>query len=60
MNTVTTSSIPMTSVPFSREEYDRRHAAVFNKMETDGLDVLAVTAYSHLEYLSGYDGSVRV
>lgn len=57
MATVTTGSIPMTDVPFPREEYDRRQAAVLSKMEADGVDVLAVTAYSHQEYLSGYDGS---
>ena len=57
MSAETTSSIPMTGVPFSREEYDRRHSAVLKMMEASGIDVLAVTAYSHLEYLTGYDGS---
>ena len=26
-------------------------------LESEGMDAIAVTAYSHLEYLSGYDGS---
>ncbi len=57
MATVTTGSVPMTGVPFSKEEYERRQAAVLDKMENAGVDVLAVTANSHQEYLSGYNGS---
>ena len=57
MATVSSGSIPMTAPPFSREEYERRQDAVLTALESEGLDAIAVTAYSHLEYLSGYDGS---
>jgi Xaa-Pro aminopeptidase len=57
MATVTTGSVPMTAPPFSNEEYQRRQSAVLARMESEGVDALAVTAYSHQEYLSGYDGS---
>lgn len=57
MTAVSTGSIPMTDVPFSQVEYERRQNAVLRAIESQGMDAIAVTAYSHLEYLSGYDGS---
>ena len=57
MPRVSTGSIPMTDVPFTQEEYQRRQNGVLEKIESGGMDAIAVTAYSHLEYLSGYDGS---
>jgi Xaa-Pro dipeptidase len=50
-------SIPATGAPFPPEEYARRQAAVLARVTTAGLDAIAVTAHSHLEYLSGYDGA---
>ena len=57
MAAVSSGSIPMTAPPFSQEEYQRRQNAVLGAMESQGMDAIAVTAYSHQEYLSGYDGS---
>ncbi len=57
MTTVTSGSIPMTAPPFSQEEYQRRQSAVMAKLESQGMDAIAVTAYSRQEYLSGYDGA---
>ena len=57
MAVVSSGSIPMTAPPFSNEEYKRRQDAVLAALEGEGLDAIAVTAYSHLEYLSGYDGA---
>ncbi len=57
MTAVSSGSIPMTAPPFSPEEYQRRQNAVLGAMESQGMDAIAVTAYSHQEYLSGYDGS---
>jgi Xaa-Pro aminopeptidase len=50
------TGIPLTGVPFSRQEYERRQAAVIARFDEVGIDALAVTANSHQEYLSGYDG----
>jgi len=50
------SPIPQTSVPFPREEYARRQQQVLAAVDRAGLDALAVTAYGHNQYLSGYDG----
>ena len=60
MTTVTSGSIPMTDPPFSQEEYQRRQSAVMAKLESQGMDAIAVTAYSHQEYLSGYAGARRI
>ncbi|HUG29466.1 MAG TPA: Xaa-Pro peptidase family protein [Candidatus Limnocylindria bacterium] len=49
--------IPRTGAPFPRDEYARRREAVLGKVAEAGLDAIAVTAHSHQEYLSGYDGS---
>ena len=57
MTAVSSGSIPMTDPPFSQEEYQRRQSAVLAKLESQGMDAIAVTAYSHQEYLSGYDGA---
>ncbi len=53
---VMTAGIPNTGVPFSRAEYDRRHAAVLRQFEGAGIDALCVTANTHLQYLTGYSG----
>jgi Xaa-Pro aminopeptidase len=50
-------AIPLTDAPFSEPEYRRREAAVVAAIEAAGLDGLSVTAHSHQEYLTGYDGS---
>jgi Xaa-Pro aminopeptidase len=50
-------AIPLTGVPFSQAEYDRRMAGVLTAMARAGLDALAVTAHTHVRYLTGYDGS---
>ena len=47
----------MTAPPFSQEEYQRRQNAVLGAIDSQGMDAIAVTAYSHQEYLSGYDGA---
>jgi Xaa-Pro aminopeptidase len=49
--------IPLTGVPFPKAEYERRQQKVLAAVARAGLDALAVTAYGHLRYLSGYDGS---
>ncbi len=51
------SPIPLTGVPFPRAEYEQRHRKVLAAVAQAGLDALVVTAYGHLQYLSGYDGS---
>lgn len=53
---VTTGSIPQTGVPFKRDEYDRRCAAVVRQFELAQIDALCVTAVTHLQYLTGYSG----
>ena len=53
MPTVSTGSIPMTAPPFSQEEYQRRQNAVLGAIDSQGMDAIAVTAYSRQEYLSG-------
>lgn len=54
---VTTEPIPLTGVPFPRQEYERRRQAVADCAAAAGLDAIAVTAHSHQRYLTGYDGS---
>jgi Xaa-Pro dipeptidase len=54
---VTADAIPLTGVPFTEQEYARRQRAVVDAFEEAGIDAIAVTAHSHLEYLTGYDGS---
>ena len=53
---VGTGTIPETGVPFPVDEYKRRLARVEAAIEAAGLDALAVTAYGHNQYLTGYDG----
>lgn len=55
--TVVNSPIPHTGPAFPRQEYERRWQRVLSQMERAGIDVLAVTANGHQEYLGGYDGS---
>lgn len=55
--TVANPQIPLTGPAFPREEYERRWQRVLVQMERAGMDVLAVTANGHQEYLGGYDGS---
>lgn len=52
-----TVDIPLTRPPFSIEEYGRRQDAVIAQVTAEKLDALLVTASTHQEYLSGYDGS---
>lgn len=50
------SAIPLTGLPFPKEEYDRRLQRVFGAIESARLDALVVTAHGHLRYLTGYHG----
>lgn len=50
------SEIPLTAPPFPKSEYERRQKQVLAAMERAGMDVLLVTAYGHLRYLTGYHG----
>ncbi|MER9345325.1 aminopeptidase P family N-terminal domain-containing protein [Mesorhizobium sp. M0601] len=54
------SPIPLTGVPFPRSEYASRQQKVFEAIETAKLDALVVTAHTHLQYLTGYDGAAGV
>lgn len=51
------SPIPSSGAPFNRAEYQRRQDQVLAQLAPHGVDAIAVTAHSHQEYLSGYDGS---
>jgi Xaa-Pro aminopeptidase len=52
----TFAPIPLTGVPFPRSEYEQRQKKVLATVARAGLDAIVVTAYGHLEYLSGYSG----
>lgn len=52
----TFSAIPLTGVPFPKSEYEGRQQKVLTAMARVGLDAILVTAHSHLQYLTGYDG----
>ncbi|RWP56312.1 Xaa-Pro peptidase family protein [Mesorhizobium sp.] len=43
-------------IPFPKSEYDRRQTQVLEAVERAELDALFVTAHTHLQYLTGYDG----
>jgi Xaa-Pro aminopeptidase len=49
--------LPETALPFPKEEYQRRVAAVIAAFEDYGVDAVAATNKTSQEYLSGYDGS---
>ncbi len=46
----------MRTLPFSRDEYDRRLALVRDEMAARGLDALFVEDPSNMAWLTGYDG----
>ncbi|WP_201840711.1 M24 family metallopeptidase [Microvirga zambiensis] len=50
------SAIPEAGIPFSNEEYKRRHERVSAAIQNANLDALIVTAHGHLRYLTGYSG----
>lgn len=52
----TFSTIPLTGIPFPISEYESRQQKVLEALVRAKLDALLVTAYAHLEYLTGYDG----
>jgi Xaa-Pro aminopeptidase len=49
-------SIPVTTAPFPRSEYERRQQKVLAVVSRADFDALLVTAHGHLQYLTGYDG----
>lgn len=49
-------AIPLTGVPFPREEYERRQQKVLEAVARAGLDAIVVTALGHARYLTGYHG----
>jgi Xaa-Pro dipeptidase len=53
---LTPAPIPLTGVPFPREEYTARHERVLAAAARARLDALAVTAEGHNYYLTGYAG----
>ncbi|UVK49970.1 Xaa-Pro peptidase family protein (plasmid) [Mesorhizobium sp. AR02] len=53
---MTAMSVLASGIPFPKSEYDRRQTQVLQAVERAGLDALLVTAHTHLQYLTGYDG----
>lgn len=54
--TSTPTTVLASGIPFPKSEYDRRQTEVLEAVERAELDALLITAHSHLQYLTGYDG----
>ncbi|MER8602030.1 Xaa-Pro peptidase family protein [Mesorhizobium sp. M1339] len=54
--TSTPTAVLASGIPFPKSEYERRQTEVLEAVERAELDALLVTAHSHLQYLTGYDG----